>query len=298
MRQVDNTDPQAHSRACSLLSEPDPRRALEIAAGLRLHLVGMYYCDFGPEWSSGGKRQSDFLHHIEIPLCGQRQVLHGDRCLDLKPGKAYFLPGNTPVERRCQERGRVLYLTFRCEWLPGVDPLLDWPERTPTAIGRCSTKAWASWIKPGWRIDANRLVQLNAHLASWLAILVPSLSTLIDQHLTTHARFEPVFKLVEEKLGADLRITELAKAHGTTLHAFSMAFSSNTNTTPKEYLNRRLNQEAIQLVIGTDLKIKEIAERLRFTDEFYFSRFFQKLNGTSPSRYRARFHTTTGLAPH
>jgi AraC-like DNA-binding protein len=50
-----------------------------------------------------------------------------------------------------------------------------------------------------------------------------------------------------------------------------------------------LNQEALQLVISTDLKLKEIVERLRFTDEFYFSRFFQKLNGVSPSRYRARF---------
>lgn len=295
MKQVDTTDARAHSRSHALLSEAGARRALEIATGFRTHLIGMYYCDFGLEWSSGGKRQCDFLHHIEIPFAGQRQVLHGDRCLDLKPGKAYFLPGNTPVERRCQERGRVLYLTFRCEWLPGVDPLLDWPDRTPTAIGPCSMKEWESWRKSDWYTDANRLLQLHAQLENWLAAVLPSLNALIDRHLKTHARFEPVFKLVEEKLGADLRITELAKAHGTTLHAFSMAFSSNTNTTPKEYLNRRLNQEAIQLVIGTDLKIKEIAERLRFTDEFYFSRFFLKLNGAAPSQYRTRFRYSEPL---
>lgn len=295
MKQIDNTDPQAHSRARALFSAPDARRAHEIASGFHLHLVGLYYCTVGPEWSSGGQHQSDYLHHIEIPLAGQRQVIHNERTLTLKPGRAYYLPGNTPVARICHERGRVVYLTFRCEWLPGVDPLLDWPDRTPMELGRCSPKDWEAWLRPGWQADANRQLRLHAQVEAWLASALPSLNTLIDRHLTTHARFEAVFRMVEEKLGGDLRISQLAKVQGTSLHAFSMAFSSNTNLTPKEYLNRRLNQEAIQLVLGTDLKIKQIADRLRFTDEFYFSRFFQKLNGTSPSRYRARFRSREGL---
>jgi len=68
---------------------------------------------------------------------------------------------------------------------------------------------------------------------------------------------------VEEKLGADLRISELAKVYGSSLHVFSRAFSNSTKITAKEYINRRLNQEALQLVIGTDIKVKEIADRLR-----------------------------------
>ncbi len=113
---------------------------------------------------------------------------------------------------------------------------------------------------------------------------------MLERHRETHARFNAIFSLVEEKLGADLRISELAQLYGTTLRAFSKTFTACTQLTPKEYLNRRLNQESIQLLTGTDLKIKEIAERLRFTDEFYFSRFFQKLNGVSPSKYRNRFY--------
>jgi YesN/AraC family two-component response regulator len=35
--------------------------------------------------------------------------------------------------------------------------------------------------------------------------------------------------------------------------------------------------------------MKEIAEKLSFSDEYYFSRFFQKLNGAPPSRYRREF---------
>ena len=136
--------------------------------------------------------------------------------------------------------------------------------------------------------SANHLLQLRSRIENWLAEALPSLDTIINQHLKTHARFESALQLVEERLGADLRICDLAKAHGTSPHAFSQAFSAATNSTPKEYLNRRINIEAIQLINGTDLTIKEIAYKLRFSDEFYFSRFFKKLNRCSPTEYRAR----------
>jgi AraC-like DNA-binding protein len=271
-------------------AEPHVARTFELAAGFRVHLIGLYSCAFGAEWTSGGLRESDYVHHIDLAFTGRRQVVHGSRCIDIEPGMAYFLPGNTPVERRCLQKGRVLYLKFRCEWLPGVDPLLDWTERTPTPIGPFAMQEWQPWLKRERYTDVNALMRLHAQVENWLAGVLPPLDALLSRHLETHARFTPVFSLVEQKLGADLRISELAKAHGTSLHAFSMAFSANTQISPKEYFNRRLNQEALQLVIGTNLKIKEIADRLRFTDEFYFSRFFQKLNGVSPSRYRNRFY--------
>ena len=291
MRQIDTTNPAAHQKARVLSAEPYAARSFELAAGFRIHLIGLYYCEFGSEWNSGGQRESDYVHHIDMAFTGRRQVVHGSRSVDIEPGMAYFLPGNTPVERSCLQKGRVLYLKFRCEWLPGVDPLLDWPERTPTLIGPFAMREWQSWLKRESYADVNALMRLHAQVEDWLAGVLPPLDALLRRHLETHARFTPVFSLVEQKLGADLRISELAKAHGTSLHAFSMAFSSGTQISPKEYLNRRLNQEALQLVISTDLKIKEIAERLRFTDEFYFSRFFLKLNGVPPSRYRARFRT-------
>jgi transcriptional regulator GlxA family with amidase domain len=115
---------------------------------------------------------------------------------------------------------------------------------------------------------------------------VPNLDHIISNHLQTHGRFQPVFSLIEEKLGADLRVEELAKAHGTSLHAFSMAFSRDTGMSPKAYVRRRLNQEALQLVTNTELKVKQIAERLKFCDEYHFSRFFSKANGAPPMRYR------------
>jgi len=289
MRLIDTTNPQAHAHSHALLTTTKSCKAFELASAFRVHIVGLFYTRFGLDWSSGGKRECDFMHHIELPLSGKRQVIHGQRCLDLKPGTAYFMPGNIPVERRSEKGGDVIYMKIRCEWLPGVDPLLDWSERVPMPIGPFDPQAWRALHKAEAWSDASRLLWLHSQVECWLSATIPALSAVLTRHRETHAHFNEVFSLVEKKLGADLRIAELALRYGTTLRVFSKTFTKCTQITPKEYLNRRLNQEALQLVIGTDLKIKEIADRLHFTDEFYFSRFFQKLNGVPPSRYRARF---------
>jgi transcriptional regulator GlxA family with amidase domain len=58
---------------------------------------------------------------------------------------------------------------------------------------------------------------------------------------------------------------------------------------PKAYLKRRLNQEAMQLLVNSDLKIKEVARQMRFSDEFHFRRFFRAANGLAPLQYRRAF---------
>lgn len=296
MKLIETTNPSAHEGAQTLFSEETAGRELEIVRRLRFHVVGLYYAEIGPRWSSDGKCESDFLHHIDISFCGRRQVVHEGRAVTLEPGHAYFLPGNVSVERRCRELCQVVFMKFRSEWLPGVDPLLDWPMSTPTLLGSVNVEKWQACLAAGWKPTAAFLLHLHAQIQDWMAGILPDLGQLIRQHLDTHAPFEAVFAYLEKNLGADLRVADLARTHGTSLHAFSMAFATNTGASPKSYITRRLNQEAIQLVLNTNLRIKEISERLRFSNEYYFSRFFQKLNGTPPVRYRQSFRHAHKLA--
>jgi AraC-like DNA-binding protein len=292
MKIANTTNQKAHENRLIILDMDRSRSPLETINRLHIRLAGMYYSYVGPSWSSKGNQESDFLHHIEIPFGGHRQVVHGHRVLEVLPGHAYFYPGNTPAERRFLKPGATLWITFYCEWLPGVDVLMDWPDRRPSNLGPCDRTYWETWLKEAGQPSTNHLLSLQSKVSSWLASALPSLDAIIAEHLRTHAQFTQVFQLIEEKLGADLRITDLAKAHGCSAQSFTQAFSAATHNTPKEYLNRRLNQASIQLVIGSDLTMKEIAHRLRFSDEFYFSRFFKKLNHLPPTVYRARFRKT------
>jgi AraC-like DNA-binding protein len=288
MQLIDTTDAKAHESMRNLTSSASDRETL-LAAKFRIHLVGMYFASVGAEWGSDGNQQGDFLHHIEIAISGNRQVVHQGKVHDLLAGQVWFLPGNTPVERRCNEDCEILFFKLNCEWLPGVDPLLDWPERGPRLIGEIDPRAWQGWQTAERKIDVADLLKLRGQLLLWIAGAVPEIGAVIARHLETHTQFTEIFKFIERNLGADLRISALAAVYGTSQDAFSMAFKRSTGMSPKEYITRRLNQEALQCVINTNLNMKEIAEKLRFTDEYYFSRFFQKLNGTPPSRYRKEF---------
>jgi AraC-like DNA-binding protein len=297
MKLEDTTSPACNRRLRTILSSASVQHELELLAPLRFPLVGFYYGEVGAEWSSEGRLESDYMHHIEIALAGRRQIVFRGEVMEVKPGMAYWFPGNTPLERRCDDQCKVLFLKFRCEWLPGVDPLLDWPERRPVLIGPCDLGYWLAWLKPKHNPSCSRLLELQARVSEWVATVIPGLEGVIRSHLQTHARFQPVFSLIEDKLGANLRVEELAKAHGTSVHAFSMAFTRDTGMSPKAYVKRRLNQEAIQLLTNTELKLKQVADRLSFCDEYHFSRFFTKANGVPPSRYRLSLVKDVAGAP-
>ncbi|MBC8095059.1 MAG: helix-turn-helix transcriptional regulator [Akkermansiaceae bacterium] len=289
MKLHDTTDPTSVLGARTLFSENDLRNKIQLVENFHIHLIGMYSSSGGPEWSSGGRKESDFLHHIDLTVSGRRQVVHKGKTTELTPGWAWFLPGCLPVERRCQEQYKVYFLKFRCEWLPGVDPLLDWPERQPLRLGRWTEDTMLKNWRFGQGHDVKSLLLLQAQIQTWLANSLPNFDQIIFNHIRTHGRFEPVFDLIEEKLGADLRLDTMAAALRLPVSAFSMAFARSTGMSPKAYLNRRLNQEAIKLLIRSDALVKEVADQLRFSDEHYFSRFFKKLNGLPPALYRQKF---------
>lgn len=286
VKQYDTTNPASHRRLRSLLGDARGTRQLELSSRFRILLIGLYYAEPGKEWDSKGCQESDFLHHVDLVCSGRRQVVHAGAVTDLEPGWAWFLPGCTPVERRCAEQCRVYFIKFRCEWLPGVDPLLDWPKRRPLRLGRWEEKEFRSTWQPGQHPDLKSLLRLQGQLYNWLADALPSLEDIILEHVRSHGRFEPVFDLIEDQLGADLRVEQLARCMSLSQHAFSMAFSRSVGVSPRAYLNRRLSQEAIKLLVSSEGSVKEIAYKLKFEDEHYFSRFFKKLNGVPPLRYR------------
>ena len=81
MKSVDTTNPQAHENMRTLMSQTYGGREHNLAERFRIHLVGVYAATVGPEWDSGGKSESDVLHHINANLSGRRQVVCGGQNL-------------------------------------------------------------------------------------------------------------------------------------------------------------------------------------------------------------------------
>ena len=81
----------------------------------------------------------------------------------------------------------------------------------------------------------------------------------------------------------DEMAARVSRSRGQTIRLFRNEFGE----TPVQYLIGRKLEAARELLRGSPVAIKEIADRLHFSDEYYFAAVFKRKTGISPGRYRA-----------
>jgi len=80
--------------------------------------------------------------------------------------------------------------------------------------------------------------------------------------------------------------TELASMAGLSVPHFMELFKQRTGYSPHQYLSRLKAQAAAQQLLDRDRSIAEVATGMGFDDPLYFSRWFRKLMGSPPSKFR------------
>ena len=99
--------------------------------------------------------------------------------------------------------------------------------------------------------------------------IVQKLQKLLDAHLEKKIDFAVINKKIA-----------YSQAHMVRL------FKKHMGVTPHEYILRRRLETAQLLLRHSTLSIKEIAERLVFSDQYHFSNYFKKCTGMSPSKFK------------
>ena len=260
---------------------------LDEAFRLRLKFLGMYYARVDQGWDSRGRLESDCAHHIMFVMSGFGRVRHQQQSMELVPGFAYWCPANHPVARECPEQMELYYIRFRCEWFEGIDALLNWPSRQHLCLGPWDMPTLTrEWSEP--KLSLNALLRLQGFIRLWMAEHFPNLDDFLAHHQSAYVRFGEILQKLEDSCNASIQIEDLAKLHGSSLSAFSRAFTRSLGLSPKAYLNLKINESACHLLLNSHEPLKIISEKLHFADEFYFNRFFTKMNGIPPAGYRRR----------
>jgi len=96
---------------------------------------------------------------------------------------------------------------------------------------------------------------------------------------------EEIRQYMEEHFREDMTIESLASQVKRSPKYFSALFKKKYDCTVVEYISKLRLQEARKLMQRGDLKIRDIAHRVGYKDEFYFSRKFKKETGLSPIHY-------------
>jgi len=86
----------------------------------------------------------------------------------------------------------------------------------------------------------------------------------------------------------NIQVTDVAAAVGVHANYLASIFHKYFQITPKKYLSQLRLNKAKELLTQTNDPIYIIANSVGFPDSLAFSKFFKKLEGKSPSTYRAQ----------
>ncbi len=100
---------------------------------------------------------------------------------------------------------------------------------------------------------------------------------------------EPVLRmklLLEDRVEGKVTIKDIAAAAGRSTSQAIRIFKKEIGFTPYDFFLQKKVEAAKIYLLHTGMSIKEIALKLQFADEYYFSNFFKQKTGIAPSQYK------------
>jgi len=214
----------------------------------------------------------------------------GNERFSMEAGCSYFLPSGIDFEYDFRETTRFLSFHFHLERydrevFAGVAKcreLRDDAGTIPQLLALMRKKPFS--LRDNW--------MLRSLLSAEIARVLPE-GEGSSEAAERYARYAGLLRFLREEAHGALSIEELAAVAGTPQQRLSREFPRDFGVTLKQYLARSVAARAEALLRNPAFKVREVARLLRFRDEYYFSRFFKRETGSSPSDYR-RFAIRSG----
>ena len=202
--------------------------------------------------------------------------------IDLLPGSMYLIPPYTRVDLRTDDRIEKFYLHFSASFagfdlFEGVTHCLALPlpaEHLKRLLHSFQSSEIADILFFQSVVDDAISQFVRAYLPD------------VGHRLVLASKYRDLHAYIDAHLDARLSASEAATALGLSFNSWARGYRKDTGITLNQYIHMQLVQRAARMLLLTPMGIREIAEALGFTDEFYFSRFFKREMEYSPREYK------------
>ena len=116
-------------------------------------------------------------------------------------------------------------------------------------------------------------------LLSWLALRRTA-------HSSRSSRLPQLLNVLEQDLEQQISIAELCERTGLNKATLIRMVKRGVGMTPIQFRAQRRIERSIYFLQTPGLSIKEIAYRLGYCNQFYFSKEFKRVVGKTPTEYR------------
>ena len=102
----------------------------------------------------------------------------------------------------------------------------------------------------------------------------------------THLTVKRMKSMIHEFYQTGIMLDEISRKLDMTPEYLGTLFHRETGTTFSTYVKNYRIAKAKELLVGTNLKLYEIAEKVGYSDSKYFSKIFKEITGQLPTDYR------------
>jgi AraC family transcriptional regulator len=238
---------------------------------------------------------SNWKKSTEVTLTADGK-LHRLLCNEDRVGCVEIMPANMPMKSSWTQAVEFTHLYIEPSFLSRIAHESIDPDRVefPLLLQQPSPLLWSMGA-------AMRSILTTDEKNS--RFYAESMATAIAAHLLTHyatqkhilreynglptAKLKQAIEYINERLGEDLSLTDMATCLGMSQYHFSRLFKQSMGMTAHTYLVEQRVKRAQQLLSQTELSILDIANECGFANPSHFARCFRQQRGMSPTQFRA-----------
>lgn len=229
------------------------------------------------------------IYQLGFKLHGNTDILYNKTYLPYHENTILYLPKETrtdvPYEKKFLTGGDAISIFF-----DSAEPLPDRPAVFSAEALGYPAEPFLRLYRAFDRSFGRSSCHCSALFYELLDRLERALSDALSQMNEPTYRMKKAVSYMEAHYTEPfLDIDTLASLAGMTPDYFRHQFRAMYRVGPLGYLNRLKLSEAQKLLSDPGLSVSEIASRCGYADADYFSRFFKKRTGMTPTEYRKKF---------
>ncbi len=218
---------------------------------------------------------------FEYVIEGKGELVKNGVKMPVVKGDTYILTQNDSIEYRSIPSSpmRKLWINFKCDYM---EKMLEGYNLT-TGVYKADTGSlfenllyYSKSDKPFFEIYS--AIADCIHNIVIKVALSKKLNVLSEAHYIKEYLLSAVYKKIS--------LEELSKSLNMSESNVIRIFKKNFGVTPYEFLINAKIDAAKLLLSSSAMSVKEIADRIKITDEHYFSSVFYKKTGLRPTAYR------------
>lgn len=246
---------------------------------LSVDLAGISYCD----GSYRIERKKTEILCVEYVIAGGGTVKTRGKTFYPKAGDTYLLiPGEDHIYYSDSENPWVKIWINASGRL--IEPIIDIYGLRDNTVFNCNSRQYIEKIH---KLVGNKELSSN-EIADKAAIYFHELMQFLSAYKDKkeYGPAQIIKEYIDKSIYSPLTIDELSgliyKSPAQTIRIFKKQYG----LTPYDYYMEGRMKKAVQMLESTSYSVKEIAFRLGFGDEHYFSGIFKKKTGKKPTDYR------------